>query len=621
MTSKPYTTYAVEGHSRGRWKRTVFWTTIAVVMLLLAGAGGSYIWFRSQVEAANKRVDPEIISVLASKPPSTIAPVAVAAAPDTTTETEPEPEPESPNAMNILVLGSDRRAEEQERFGRSDSIMLVHIDPDKDYLSIMSLPRDLRVDVPRHGKQKINAAFAYGGPALTILTVEQLTGVDINHYLEVDFKAFEDITDALGGVYVDVDRRYYNDDAHWELIKLAPGYQLLGGKDALDYVRFRHDLNGDFGRMERQQRFLAAMREQAMGWELPLKLPRLIGALFDNVSTDLGANDILKLAYWGIRLGGERIRQIALVAATDEIDGISYVIATDRQIRNATTAFLTPPTPGKAASSPSTDSQAGQGGSTSTTAAPVDAPDLRDVEVDVFNGSGRTGEAAAAKEWLASLGAKVVTVGNAVSNDRESTVVRYPDGLEDHAKSVAKAVGTESVESSPSVERVAVILGMDFAVPAAFTPAPSVETIPDGNEWKALSTMVPFALQAPAYIPEGYSYYDRMPPSGGTYDIEVGGRTKPALKMIYRLRENGGRTDQYMGITQTTWTDAPAASKGQEVERNGITYTIVGSSGKVDHIWWKSAGVLHWVSNTLSYLVTKEEMLKMATSMIDVPGS
>jgi hypothetical protein len=110
-----------------------------------------------------------------------------------------------------------------------------------------------------------------------------------------------------------------------------------------------------------------------------------------------------------------------------------------------------------------------------------------------------------------------------------------------------------------------------------------------------------------------------MPQEGGTYDIEVGGGTKPALKMIYRLRDNGGRTDQYMGITETTWTDAPAASEGQEVQRNGVTLTVVGSNQKVDHVWWRADGVLYWVSNTLSYLLSKEEMLKIAESMIPVP--
>ena len=103
--------------------------------------------------------------------------------------------------------------------------------------------------------------------------MEWLTDVDIDEYVEVDFAAFSDITDSLGGVYLDIDRRYYNDDPQWELIKLSPGYQLLDGAHALDYVRFRHDLNYDFGRMDRQQRFITAMREQTHGLEPPVGCP------------------------------------------------------------------------------------------------------------------------------------------------------------------------------------------------------------------------------------------------------------------------------------------------------------------------------------------------------------
>ncbi|HEY5528315.1 MAG TPA: LCP family protein, partial [Thermoleophilia bacterium] len=199
----------------------VLWSLLGLILLVLAGGGGSYLWFRSQVHASNKRVDPAVKQVLGTVPPSTVVSVSVAV-------------PASPSAMNILVLGTDKRQNIAEDYGRSDTLMVVHIDPGQDYLSILSLPRDLRVDVPGHGLQKINAAYAYGGAALTIKTVAQLTGVAIDHFVEVDFNAFKDITDSLGGVYVDVDRRYYNDNPTWELIKLAPGYQLLKGDNALD---------------------------------------------------------------------------------------------------------------------------------------------------------------------------------------------------------------------------------------------------------------------------------------------------------------------------------------------------------------------------------------------------
>ena len=119
------------------------------------------------------------------------------------------------------------------------------------------------------------------------------------------------MTDKLGGVYVEVDRPYYYKGGSTRNIDLDPGYQLLDGYNALSYVRYRHDLNADFGRMERQQRYLNALRQQAMGWDLGLKLPGLVGTFFDHVTTDLGTNDFLKLAWWGIKLDGARIRQVA----------------------------------------------------------------------------------------------------------------------------------------------------------------------------------------------------------------------------------------------------------------------------------------------------------------------
>ena len=560
--------------------------------------GGAYAWFHGQVSGANDRVTPEIRVALTAKPSSTLVSVVDV--------------PESPSAMNLLVLGSDRREGEEEEPSRSDTIILVHVDPDQDYLSLLSLPRDLRVDVPGHGLNKINYAYAVGGAALAIKTVEQLTGVDIDHYLEVDFKAFRDITDSLGGVYVDVDRRYYNDNPAYELIKLAPGYQRLNGDDALDYVRFRRDLNLDFGRMERQQTFLGAMREQAMGWDLPFRLPALIRSLFSNITTDLGTNDIVELAYWGIRLDGDRIRRIALVGAADELNGVAYVFVDQEALVEAVTDFLIAPS-GTATAAP------GVSGSPSTATTLATAPDLGGLEVDVLNANGRTGEAAAAGEWLSSLGATVVTVGNA-GRSAQVTSVEYPSGMSAKAKQVASAIDVESVDRSSSVERVTVVLGEDFSLPTSFALPPSPDNVPAAGGWKTIAQMVPFAVMAPAYLPDGYYFVERVPTSGATYDIEVGGGTKPAFKMLYRLKQNGHWADQYMGITETTWLDAPAASKGREVRHDGTTFTIVGSRDKVERIWWKADGVLYWVSNTLFHLLSESELLNVAQSMIHIPA-
>jgi hypothetical protein len=339
------------------------------------------------------------------------------------------------------------------------------------------------------------------------------------------------------------------------------------------------------------------------------------------VGTDLGANDILRLAYWGINLDGGRIRQISVTGATETIDGLSYVLADEAVIQDAVRDFLTLPgvtpagTDGAAATG--TTTTATDSPSTGTSQADVD---LGGIEVDVLNANGRAGEAAAAGEWLRSLGATVNTVGNAGRSDQDATSVEYPSGMSAEAKQVAAVVGAESVSRSSSAERITVTLGKDFSLPAEYALPPSPDTIPDAGGWKAIAQAVPFAVQAPAYLPEGYVFVDKMPPTGATYGIDVGGGTKPAFKMLYRLKEDGEYTDQYMGITETTWLDAPAASKGREVRSDGTTFTIVGSNNKVERIWWKADGVLYWVSNTLSHLLSKDELLAVAQSMLSIPA-
>ncbi len=268
---------------RHRWGRIALWVGVAVVVIAIIAVGSFYLWFRSQVGEANSRVDPGIIEAL-QEPISTTATTATAttatstaatasanttstAAGTTSTETVTTEAMEKPTGMNIVLLGSDTRASNGSG-GRSDTIIIVHVDPEKDFLSLLSIPRDLRVDVPGHGMNKINTAYTYGGPALVIRTIKSVFGLKLDHYMEIDFNAFKELTDTLGGVYVDVDRSY--DDGK---IVFDPGYQLLDGQNALRYCRHRHDSNYDFGRMERQQRFLNAVREQAMGWNLPFKLP------------------------------------------------------------------------------------------------------------------------------------------------------------------------------------------------------------------------------------------------------------------------------------------------------------------------------------------------------------
>jgi polyisoprenyl-teichoic acid--peptidoglycan teichoic acid transferase len=167
--------------------------------------------------------------------------------------------------QTILVLGSDRRYGDDKGIPvRSDTIIVVRLDPDKGATAVMSLPRDLKVDIPGHGRDRINAAYALGGPNLTVQTVRDLLGIPINHVINVNFGGFQRAVNRLGCVYADIDRRYFNDrggPGGYATIDLEPGYQRLCGRDSLDYVRYRHTDN-DFVRGARQQEFLRQAKDQ-----------------------------------------------------------------------------------------------------------------------------------------------------------------------------------------------------------------------------------------------------------------------------------------------------------------------------------------------------------------------
>src|SRR5918912_2884441 len=144
---------------------------------------------------------------------------------------------------------------------RSDTIMLVRLDADKDATAILSLPRDLKVEIPGHGTDKINAAYEVGGPELTLKTVKAVTGLRINHVVNVHFTGFWRAVNAVGCVYADIDRRYFNDSAAYSYIDVQPGYQRMCGRKALQYVRFRHE-DSDLVRSARQQDFIRQAKQQ-----------------------------------------------------------------------------------------------------------------------------------------------------------------------------------------------------------------------------------------------------------------------------------------------------------------------------------------------------------------------
>src|SRR5215217_2110130 len=254
---------------------------------------------------------------------------------DTLASTDPG-EPQT-----LLILGSDQRPKNNVEGGsgaRSDTIMLVRLNPQKEATAIMSLPRDLKVDIPGHGVDKINASYEIGGPQLTVDTVKQLTGLPINHVINVTFKGFWRAVNAIGCVYTDVDRDYFNESAEFTFIDIDPGYQRLCARQALQYVRFRH-FDTDLVRSARQQDFLRQMKQQVTYTDLISKRDRLVTIFGRNTATDRdlrSRSEVLRLLKLAVAAAGQPIQEIHFEG---EI-GPSFVEASNAQVKKLVQQFL-----------------------------------------------------------------------------------------------------------------------------------------------------------------------------------------------------------------------------------------------------------------------------------------
>lgn len=245
-------------------------------------------------------------------------------------------------AQNILILGSDKRASETEDPGRSDTTMLIRLDPDRNAIAVFSIPRDLKVEIPGYGTGKFNEAYAYGGPKLTLQTVKRLTGLPINHVVNVDFLGFVRAVYAIGCVYTDVDRRYFHSNAglpaseQYAEINVQPGYQLLCGKKALQYVRYRHT-DTDLVRSARQQDFISAARQRISVQDLVFDQSGLIDIFTKYTTSDINDKEtMLQVMKLFLASRNAAIKEVHFPAEL----GPSYVYASAQGINEAVNLFL-----------------------------------------------------------------------------------------------------------------------------------------------------------------------------------------------------------------------------------------------------------------------------------------
>ena len=284
---------------RPRWGRRIGLAVLLLVVLSIVWVVASYLAFRTGVAEANDRLPQDVEAGLAAQ--------------DGLVLTDP---------TLLVLLGTDGdRSEARADARRSDSILLVRTDPARHRIAYLSIPRDLRVEIPGYGSNKINAAFQLGGPALALRTIRSLTGLQANHVALVDFDDFRSVIDALGGITVDVpepilSNRFdcpYSTDARcqqWPGWRFEAGEHELDGRRALIYSRIRENqldpAQNDLSRGGRQQEVVEAMADEIVSARTFLRLPFIGDELVRPLTTDLSAGELLQLGWVKFRANASR---------------------------------------------------------------------------------------------------------------------------------------------------------------------------------------------------------------------------------------------------------------------------------------------------------------------------
>ncbi|MCX6364174.1 MAG: LCP family protein [Actinobacteria bacterium] len=552
---------------------------VAVVMAALAAPGMALGWANGTVSVvAHRTAEQEVI----------------------VTETEKELRPALPGkAMNILLIGSDKTKIPGDT-GRSDTQILVRLDPETKSISMFSVPRDLRVLIPDHGYDKMNTAYAYGGPPLAVKTFTELTGLPINHFVEVNFSGFWHVVNILGGVYIPIDHRYYvPESADYKSIDIEPGYQLIRGHDALDFVRYRHDQLGDFTRMQRQQLFLKEMQRQSTRWSGDwTKVIRLIKAITKETTSDIDSLKRLQpLVELIFQVNTSKVYTAHLEGSTPMIDGVSYVVPTQAEIDQAVGEFTHP------------------------TQAPVAVKGIKLTKkmypVTVYNGSGIGGRSTTAVDQLIALGYRAETGADAPEFPGTVTVVYAPKSLAAPAELIGEMFWPSDVrlvDRSPGVaDGISVFVTSSFdgflAVPQEAQQTQQTlqkNQLYDAAAWSDFATKTPLHLEMPTAWSLGFTYDEFR-----AYGIKTTEGKRSAAAVAVVATPLGG----YWGIQAMRWMDPPAIQNPNSTQViAGQEYMLFYQADHLHMMAWKRNGTLYWVLNTLDNQLSNDLMMGLATS-------
>ncbi|MGW4727835.1 LCP family protein [Streptomyces shenzhenensis] len=468
----PHGRRATRGRRRSPW-RTALLVTLALVVLGTAGLGWIYLKLNGDIST----FDADGLS-------------------------RNRPDAAASKGQNVLVIGSDARTDgndalgggSKDDIGRSDTAFLLHVYADHKHAIAVSVPRDTLVTIPpcklpdgswtkTQTNVMFNAAFSIGqtqqgNPACTQNTVEQLSGMRVDHTVVVDFKGFAALTDVVGGVKVCLPNDIYQNDLNPNRPTrgdriFAKGEQTVSGQQALDYVRIRHGIGdgSDIGRIKRQQAFVSSLLKQIKSEGLtPTKLLPLATAATQSMTVDPGLGTADKLISFAMSLKNIDLHNTKFVTIPWRYEG-SRVAVVEPDASDLWAALRADRTiDGKDASGKQGKQKATA--TASASAVPTESVSGEGVSVAVYNGTTTRGLASEAAQLLTRHGFTVTGTGNASSRQHTSTVVQYGPGLQTRAETVAELFPGAQLEAIGGAV-LNVVVGTSYADSAAAVPTPT----------------------------------------------------------------------------------------------------------------------------------------------------
>ena len=536
--------------------------------------------------------------------------------------------PEAGEPANALIIGYDHRPEDGNAPSRSDTVMLLRADPHSNTISMLSFPRDLIVNGRCPGgrtyRGRINEAYSYCGPAGTLETVRSITGLPIHYLITVNFQGFRDIVNQVGGVWMDVDRRYYNPHGGvYATINLWPGYQKLVGWQALDFVRYRHT-DSDLFRLARQQLFVKGVKQAVNArWKNPKTVAKLFKVMTHNVEVgqkkgEVSGGKLLSYAAFAYGLPSGNFDQVKIEGLT----GTNELSTDPSSIQTAVQEFLHPDVeaPEKATATALGRKLRSKNG-----------PNPKDISVVVLNGNGKPGAAANTSYLLGQKGYRVYGPPDGFQANAPKRVFRtkiYYNGKAKAKRAAEKVSGlfnssdvaplpkSQALQILANGAKVLVTVGQTFTgqltpTPVDRTPPRQAPSVRNGKAdmlpvvRQAAAWKVGFPLQIPTVLERTSTLSTQTPYR--VYKLDDGKTVR------FTFAKSG---NEYWGIQESNWNDAPAlADKNLSEVIKGRQYDLYFNGPHLHMVVLRAGGASYWVVNTLLDSMSNETMLAIAKGL------